>query len=182
MSTTANALPESFAAGTTVSYRRSLPDFPADDGWALALYLAGAGTLNVAGAPNGADFDVTLAAAATAPLPPGAYTWIERVSKAGEVYDVARGAVTVLADVATAAPGALQSWEERTLTVVQAAIDGQLTSGMASYQIGNRAVSKIPMKDLLQLRVQLKAAIDRKARGGASRRRLVTFTPVGFDS
>lgn len=181
MSTTATELPESFAAGTTVAYRRSHTAYPASDGWALTLYLNGAGAVSAAGVPVGAAFDVTLAAAATAGLPPGAYTWIERVSRGAEVYDAARGTVLVLANVATSPAGALQSWEERTLTVVQAAIDGQLTSGMASYQIHGRAVSKIPLADLVRLRAGLQAAIAKKARGGKSRVKLVHFTGAGFE-
>lgn len=170
-------LPDTIDAGTTVTYRRSVPDYPANQGWALTLYLAGKAVLNVAAVAAGADFDVTLTAAQTAGLTPGVYTWLERVVKASEKHDVGRGQVTLLADVATATPGSLQSYEEKTLEILELAISGQLTSGIESYQIAGRAVSKIPVKDLLALRGQFQAAVDaQRGKGGGLRSILVSFT------
>ena len=66
MASNLTALPDRFNAGTTVKYTRTLGDYPASQGWSLALYLAGAASFSVAGSPNANAFDVTITAAKTA--------------------------------------------------------------------------------------------------------------------
>src|SRR5512139_1557081 len=92
-----SALPESFAAGTTVKYRRRLSDYPASAGWTLKLHLAGASVLAKTATADGDDFLVTIEATDTeGDFAAGLYKWVERVSNAGgEVYEVGRGTVTV---------------------------------------------------------------------------------------
>lgn len=179
MTTSLTELPATLDAGTTVKYTRSHAAYPASDGWALSLYLAGpAVPAPFTGAASGAAFDVTLAAASTATLPPGTYTWVERVTKGGEVYDAARGQVTVNANIATAAAGDLQSWEEKTLKVVEARIAGSMDKAIAEYQIHSRAVKYIPLDELRKLRSELKAAILQKKTGRFSTPIHVTFPPA----
>ena len=57
-----SALPESFAAGTTVNYRKRFSDYPASAGWTLKLHLAGASVMAKTAAADGDDFVVTIAA------------------------------------------------------------------------------------------------------------------------
>jgi hypothetical protein len=179
MSTTLTAPPESLAGGTTLAYRRSHTAYPADQGWALELFVVGPEALRVAGVAAGSDFDVTLTAVETGALPAGTYSWVERVTKGSEVYDAARGVIAITPNLATAGPGSLLSWEEKTLPIVEAAIAGQLTSGIADYQIGGRSVSKIPLKELIPLRSKLQDAVARITSGGRRRQILVGFNEVG---
>src|SRR5262249_44312146 len=69
--------------------------------------------------------------------------------------------INIEPNVATAAAGAFNTWEEQTLAVVEAAIAGRLTSDIQAYQIAGRSVSKIPIEDLRRIRGELKAAIWR---------------------
>lgn len=163
-----------------MSYTRTVTDFPATS-WTLKLTLAGPKVLTVTAATSGTDFVVTLSATQTAALEAGAYVYVERVESGVERYDVERGAVTVTADPTLAGPGDLQSKEEKMLVVVEAAIDGTLASGMQSYQILGRAVSKIPIRELMELRSQLKAAIAARKSGSISRPILIRFTPPGMN-
>lgn len=174
-------MPATISSGTTVTYRRSLPDYPANQGWQLTVYLAGKSILNVAAVANGPDHDVTLTATQTAALAAGVYTWVERVVKGTEKYDVARAVVTVLADLAAATAGSLQSFEEKTLAVLEAAISGQLTDRVRSYQIFGRAVEKIPMDELRSLRNEFLAAVQQQKTGKVGRTLLGRFTGTGFD-
>lgn len=179
---TLTAMPDTLTAGTTVSYTRAVPDYPATDGWTLTLYLAGKSVLNVAATPSGSDYAVALTAAQTAGLAAGVYTWVERVTKGAEKHDVGRGVVAVLDDPSTATAGSQQSWEEKTLEVVEAALSGQMTSAIASYQIGNRAVAKIPARELWQIRNALKAAVAQQRNPGRfGRPILARFTGTGYD-
>lgn len=155
------ALPESFAAGTTVSYLKTLPGYP-NSLWTLTLYLAGAKTASFLATNEGSGFRVTLPADITAELAAGAYTWTERIEMGGPTrLDVATGIVVVQANIADATDGSFQSWAEKTLPIVELAIAGRLPTGMESYQIAGRAVSKIPIADLVKLRSQLIAMIAR---------------------
>ena len=167
-------MPSRFAAGTTVIYSRSLPGYSPVDGWALTLYLSGAAAVDYAGAPSGAKWTVTIPA--TAQLEAGNYQWVERVSKAAEVYDAASGVVQVLPDISKAPAGDLRSWEERTLEVIECALTGRLTNDMQSYQIAGRAVTKIPIGELLALRSSLSAAVRAQRGDGRLGQMRAAFT------
>lgn len=175
-------LPDAITAGTTTAYTRSYSDHPAGDGWTLKLIIAGAGVLTVDAVADGDAFDVTLTAAATAPLPPGGYRWVERVTKGAEVRDVASGTVNVEPDLAQAAPGSVQSYEEKLLVKVEKAIDDLTTTGMTSYQIGTRAATMLDLDKLIALRDKLRASLAAQRNPGrASTPVLFTFTNTGFD-
>lgn len=172
-----------FNAGSTVSYRRSLADYPADDGWVLTLYLAGGSVVNAAAVADGADHVVTISATQTSGLAPGVYRYLERVVKGDDKRDVGVGSIEVGRDLATAGPGDAQTWEEKTLAVLEAKFTGRLTADIEEYQIGGRAVKHIPIEDLRALRNELTATVARqKSPGRISRPVLARFTGTGFNS
>jgi hypothetical protein len=153
-------VPEKIVAGTTVKFQRSFADYPASDGWTYAIYFIGAQKLTKAGVANGAAFDVTLAITDTDDFTTaGAVRYQEQVSKAGEVYSVGEGTTVVELNYITAAAGATQTFEEKTLAVIEAALSGRLTSDTQSYQIGGRQVIKIPVEELIKLRNQFAYAV-----------------------
>lgn len=178
-----SALPESFAAGTTVKYRRRLSDHPAGAGWTLTLHLAGASVLAKTAAVDGDDFLVTIEATDTdGDFAAGLYKWVERVSKDGEVYEVAAGTVTVLPNLAEATEGSEQEWVERAIAALKAHIEGRLPAGMESYQIAGRAVSKIPVKEAVALLATFESRLARlRSPDFVTRPVLVSFTGPGFD-
>ncbi len=174
-------LPDQFAAGTTVCYRRRLADFPPSVGWTLRLHLAGASVLAVTAVADGDDFLVTIEATAT--LAAGLYKWVERISNAdGEVYEVGRGKVTVLADLADASEGCEQEWVERAIAMLRAHIEGRLPAGMESYQIAGRVVAKMPIREAVSLLSSLESRLASLQNSGRFTRPVyVSFTPPGFD-
>ena len=177
-------LPDQFAAGTTVSYRRRLVDFPASLGWTLRLHLAGASVLTGTAVADGDDFVVTIEASDTeGDFAAGLYKWVERVSGAGgEVYEVGRGTVTVLSNLAEATEGSEQEWIERAIAMLRAHIEGRLPAGMESYQIAGRAVAKMPIKEAMSLLASLESRLaGLKNPGSFTRPVLVSFTGPGFD-
>jgi len=152
-------VPRRFAAGTTVKFHRSFDDYLASDGWAYTFYANGASAIfNVAATINadGQSFDIVIPAATTASIPAGRYQCAERLTNSGtgEVVDPHDDMIEILieAAVATAAAGAFISHIERMLVVIEAALEGRLGADLMSYQIGGRAVVKIPPKDLLWFR------------------------------
>jgi hypothetical protein len=176
-------LPDSFAAGTTVKYVRSLSDYPASGGWQLRLTLAGAATLTVTGAASGADHAMAITAQQSAALPAGIYQWAEDALKSGEVYRVAGGTVTVEPNLAAAQPGDLQSQDEKLLAAVTAVINVRMGVGtglpkdIEAYQVDGVMVTKVPLVELRKLQSALSHSVARAKRGGAfGRQHRVTFT------
>lgn len=170
------AMPSSFSKGSTVTYARTVLDYPATSGWGLTVYIAGRSVLTKAASASGADFSITLTAADTAGLEPGVYTWLERASKGAEVYDVARGTLSVTPDLATAAAGDLQSFDEKALAIVEAALLVDLASNTVSYQIAGRGETTTSRAEAMMLRDTLARRIARRKAGG----RLGQTINVGF--
>jgi hypothetical protein len=162
----ADYVPSLITAGTTVKFQRVFTDYPAGNGWTYTFALAGPASLSKAGTPDGDAFEVTLATVETAGLPHGGYRYSELVSKAGEVFEVGRGVLEVQLDLATAQGNSALSHAERTLLVIEAALEGRLPSGMETYQIAGRAVSKMKIKELMELRGLYAALVWRQRNPG----------------
>jgi|CXWL01.1.fsa_nt_gi hypothetical protein len=174
---TLTALPDSFPAGTTVKYTRTVSDYPATSGWTLKLILAGPGVLTVTAAASGGDYAVTVTAAQSAALAAGVYRWAEEVSKAAEVFRVGDGTVSVEPNMTTAAPGDLQSEDEKQLVLVKARIAELHAKGIVAYSVDGVTVTKTEPRDLYAERARLQLAIARAKRGGGIGRQFrVAFT------
>lgn len=179
-----SALPDSFSAGTTVRYRKSFSDYPASSGWTLKLHLAGPGHVSKTAVPDGNDFVVTLDAADTpAGFAAGLYKWVERVSNAGgEVYQVDAGVVDVTSNLEEAPDGAEQEWLEPAIATLKVAIQNQMASGIVSYQIAGRGVTKETRAEALKTLAALESRLAHiRNPDFLTRPVLVSFTPLGFD-
>jgi len=174
-------MPDIIRAGQTIKYTRTITDFPADQGWTLAVYLRGAVTRDAAVSTNanGKDFDVTVpatGATGTEGMTAGNYAWIERVSKAGEVYDFSEGTLLVLQNLATAAAGDGQSLNEKLLALVETRLSGRMTEDMEQFSIAGRAISRIPFKELMSIRNSLRWSVWQERNPGViGRQALITF-------
>jgi hypothetical protein len=158
-------VPSRFAAGTTVKFHRSFDDFQASDGWAYTFYANGASAIfnQVATAnPDGRSFDIVIPSSKTN-VPAGRYQCAEVLvnSGTGEVVHPSNDMLqlNIEANVATATAGAFISHIERTLTVIEAAIEGRLTADLESYLVAGRQVTKIAAKELLWFRGHYKAKL-----------------------
>lgn len=183
MATTLYQLPDEFSAGTTVTYRRQLSDYPASTGWTLTLYLAGVKAASAVATASGDDHVITLTAAETADLTPGVYKWAERVANAaGEVHDVGSGVVTVAPDLSQAGDGTHQDWLERAIAALKAHIEGRLPAALESYQVAGRVISKMGITEADELLTRLEGRLARIANPDSiTRSVLASFTPTGFD-
>lgn len=166
-----DVVPDHFPAGTTVKFSRSLDDFSPSDGWTYAIFLNGlTQKFNKAATVVDNIFQIEFVPSDTASLNSGPYRYAERLTNSGtgEVYDITGDelVINIEPNVGSAAAGAFNTWEERTLVVVEAAINGRLTSDIQSYQIAGRSVSKIPIQELRQIRGELKAALWRQNNPG----------------
>lgn len=162
--------PTSFAANETAQWTRAFGDFPAADGWTLRYYFRGPDTFDVVADGSGSAWLVTVKPGDTQGKAAGLYRWTafaERGAAATlERYSVATGLLTLTPDLTTAAAGALQSFEEQALPIVEAALKGTLTKAQAAFTINGTAVTKFSPAELERLRVKYRKAIRlRRGRG-----------------
>ncbi len=155
--------PPFITAGTTFKVDRSFDEFP-NSQWQYQLLLAGqvVQSFTATDDADGETFHIVLTpsqtqglnplAAATGPLP---YWYTERLAAqdgSGEIFDVIQGRIVVNANLAGATAGNLVTHEEQTLIVIEAALQGRITSDIEHYSIAGRSVSKIPIAELIKLR------------------------------
>lgn len=165
-------VPTHFPAGTTVKFSRTLDNFLPSDGWTYTIYLNGlTQKFNKAAQVDDAGvFQITFDPTDTASLAPGPYRYAERLTNSGtgEVYDLTGDelVINIEPNVASAAAGTFNTFEERTLAIVEAAIAGRLGADLQAYQIAGRSVSKIPIAELRTIRGELRAAIWRQNNPG----------------
>ena len=176
--------PTQARAGDTWRFTLTDTEFPSSEGWSLSYAINGASKLAwdaswVSSTTN--THTVTIPASATADLLPGVYEitrlWTGSSGTAGQVFSVTLSNLTILANPTTAGAGDRQSWEEKTLAVVEAVLAGRVTDDIAMYQIQGRTISKLPLTELLTLRSQLSAALAFKRTGRFGSRVRYAFTP-----
>ncbi len=150
-------------AGDTWRWDIAFAGYTPAAGWALTYVFAGAGKLTITAAANAAQtgWEVTVPASSTSALVAGQYVWVAQVTQATEKYTVAQGSTTVERNLAIANAGDAQSHAERTLQVIEAAIENRLTDGMEKYEIDGRVVERIPALELYALRDKYRAEVLR---------------------
>jgi hypothetical protein len=153
--------PAALLAGDTAKWLITLADYSAADGWVLSYTLANATTrINFAATASGSDFLVNVAAATTTNWAAGTYSWRSQVSKAGEVFTVATGTITVQPSFGAAVDA--RSHARKTLDAVEAYLENANNLTAASYQIAGRQLSRLSIPDLLALRSRYLTEVGRE--------------------
>lgn len=158
--------PTQVIAGDSWQWNIAYGDYPASEGWVLAYAFRGPTDLSTGSGDitvDGDGWQIRIPASATN-LTAGPYRLIGYVTKTGERFTVYDAALLVLPNPITAVNA--QSHAERTLAVIDAAIEGRLTADVESYQIHGRSVSKIPMSELVKLRAIYASAVERERNPG----------------
>lgn len=145
--------PVSFFVGDTVTWRKSLSDYPADQSWALSYFFQGPGFFSTAAAASGASHLVTIAAATTLGQVPGRYRLIGITTKASEratVYDgeclLGRNFAEDLAGFDT------RSHARKCLEAIEAVLEGRASRSDLTYSIAGRQVGHYTLKELIEAR------------------------------
>lgn len=169
--------PDSFVAGDTVLWSRTLCDYSPADGWVLKYALRGSGVVDVTATANPANtgWDITIPSASTGGLNAGTYQMIGWVELAGEVHTIyGQDSVTVTPNLFTAGAGDLQSSEEKELALINDRIQEALATDIESYSIAQRSVQKRKLEDLYKTRTIIQTRIGRQ-QGRRNPRREVVF-------
>lgn len=161
-------IPHKHAAGTSLSVRRVLPLHKPADGWRYQLALRIPGLSVLEGTPDGDGFVLTVPATTTTNWKQGTYAFSERVISADGtvVQEVGAGSINIGADLALDAGDGL-THAQRALAAIEAALEGRLADGIQNYSIAGRAVSKIPLVELVKLRDYYRVQVFRERNPGA---------------
>lgn len=159
------SIPAQITAGDTVTWQRSLADYPAGDGWTLAYTLVSSSkAYSFSAANDGDDYVISVDANTTAAWDAGSYRITEYVAKGSERYTLGNYTLQVLPDLAVATAGIdTRTHEEKVL----ASINGWLESKAPVYgsmEINGRKISYYPIADLLVLRDRYAREVARQQR------------------
>lgn len=162
-------------AGDSAAFSVSLPG---EAGRAVSLVLVGPVSITIATTERASEpgvFDVTLPSATTSTYKAGSYQAHAVSLSADDRRTIDFCVVEILPDVTVmAAPFDTRSHAVRMLDAIKARLEGRITADAESYSIRGRALSRIPMAELMRLRDQYAAEVHRErvAAGLASPNRI----------
>jgi hypothetical protein len=153
--------PLSLLAGDTAKWLITLADYSAADGWALTYALVSAtNRITFSASASGTDFLVNVAATTTTTWAAGTYSWRSQVTKAGEIYTVATGTITVQPSFGAATDA--RSHARKTLDAVQTYLEDANNLNASRYMIAGRELWRISITELLVLRSRYQMEVARE--------------------
>ncbi len=168
MAQIATTEPASVTAGDTLTWQRSLADYPADT-WTLKYRLINAaGKIDITSEASGTDHLVTVTAATSADWDAGDYTWQAYVEKGTgltlERHTVGTGRITVAADLAAEAAGYdTRSSAKKTLDLLDAAmVANGSRAWTAEYEIAGRKMKFRSAAEFMAYRSKVVAEVARE--------------------
>lgn len=155
--------PAQVRAGDTITWRKSLPDYPASAGWVLYYRLINsAGKIDITAAADGDMHLVSVSKVTSAAYTAGAYTLLSWVDNGTERITLPQSRITVLVNLAAQSAGYdTRSHAKQMLDAVDAALTS-LSSGERLAVVEADAVSrkvKYDFTGLMKLRNIWAAAV-----------------------
>lgn len=145
--------PEIIRAGDTLTWSKSIPDYPAST-YTLKYRLIKASTaLAITASADGTDYLVSVAASVTAAYAAGDYQWTSWVETSTERYTIGSGRMTVLPNPAVVAAydtrGSARSIYEKLLAAYHEKIDSE-QGYVQEYDIAGRRMRFTSSADWLK--------------------------------
>jgi hypothetical protein len=187
--------PQQIAAGDTATWKISLADFPAGDGWTLSYVLLRLGTgvkILITSSASSDDHLVNVAPADTALWIPGDYDWQAYVADGTDRHQVGQGKLVITPNFSAAEDGFdNRTTARKTLDALEAAIlklsqaqetagKGSITSWSAEGLSITRSSPETLLAALVEQRDRYKAIVSREERlltgRGRGRKILIRFT------
>lgn len=158
-------IPLEITAGLSFTATISESKYPAPE-WELAFYIRGPETATITAEVDGTSHKITASAATTGAWPAGQYWYAIRVTDGTDVFEIEKGTLQVLADLAAVTADGYdgRTQAEIALEAIDAVIANRATVDQERYRINNRELYRTPISQLLQLR-SFYAAKVRKERG-----------------
>ncbi len=179
--TVPTAVPDTFTAGDTISWKITLTDYPADDGWVLKYrFINAAGKFDITATADGADHLVSVAAATSAGYAAGTYSYQAYVEKGTNRHTVDTGSAIVKPNLAAQSAGYdNRSIARKTLEAIEAAMVAHGSKAwMQEYSIAGRTMKFrsvaefMAFRSKMQQEVRAEEAAERIARGESAGNKL----------
>lgn len=176
--------PAAIVAGDTLTWKRSLADYPAGT-WTLKYrFINAAGKIDITATADGTDHLVTVASTTSAAYGAGNYTWTAWVEKPGERATIGGGTLTVKANIAAATTLDARTDAAKIVAQLMAAYQTYTASNghISEYEVAGRSVKYRSSAEILEqlnfweARVVAEKKAERIAAGlGAGGKVLVRF-------
>ncbi|WP_027715832.1 hypothetical protein [Desulfuromonas sp. TF] len=145
--------PSQIIAGDAISWKRSLPDYPASAGWSLSYALRGPKQIDIATAADDDDHLVDVDSGTSASWLAGVYRMFLQVAKDGKRYTIDQVELEILPDPTHIADGTdLRPHVKKVLDAIEAVLEGKATRDQLAYTIDGVRIDRIPPLDLLEWR------------------------------
>lgn len=157
--------PSSATAGDSISWTRTLPDYPASAGWVLSYaLLSSAGKITITGTASGSDHLISVSAATSSAWTAGTYAWQSYVTNGSERHLVSAGTIEIKANFAAVlAATDTRGHAQRVLDAIEAVLEGTATTDQRRTKIGDKEIDRHTVGDLLKLRDYYKTEALRDA-------------------
>lgn len=151
--------PYTLAAGDSISFTKTLSDFPATDGWILKYELRGQQVpIEFVSTPSANSHVLFVDAAVTANWIPGDYQFAGYAELAGSPESRANfflAALTITPDLETATGDTqLTTHAQRMLTKLEAVLEGKANDDILDSEIEGTMIRRIPFDQLYKLRAK----------------------------
>lgn len=161
MSTIATIEPSSITAGDSVTWQKTLSDYPASAGWVLSyVLLSTAGKITITGSASGDDHLIDVAAVVSAAWNPGTYTWQSYVTNGSARHTVSSSTIIINRNFSSAT-GAIdtRSHARRMVELIEAVLEGTASTDQRKVKIGDKEIERHTPKELLSLRDYYRAEL-----------------------
>lgn len=159
--------PDVLIAGDTWRWTKTFADYPTSEGWALTYYITGPVSIPaVTASVVDNQFSVTVTATTTTPLPPGTYRYVARASLSGAVHTAGEGVFLVKPNLAVAKDGETLTHEERSIPLLEAALERRIKADLQAYSLSSRSATKEEMQTYRRLLNQYRRIVWQRRNPG----------------
>ena len=157
--------PSQIQAGDTLTWTKSLDDYPADDSWVLSYRLINASNkFDITTSASGSDHLVSVLASATTSYTPGNYNLLSWVTKGAERYSLPSRKVEVLPNLAAWNGGYdSRTTAKQVLDLLDAAMVAHgANAWVQEYEISNRKMKFKSASEFLSYRSKIQNEVNRE--------------------
>jgi hypothetical protein len=173
--------PAVITAGDTITWTRSLADYPPSSGWVLNYALRGPSAIDISGTTSGGNHLINVPSSTSSAWVDGRYSIQGYVTNGSNRVTVYSDSITIKPDlVAQNAGYDGRSHVKKVLDAIEAVIEGRATKGDQQLTIDGTTLVKMTATELLDLRSKYKneyrkeLQAARVAQGKNSGRKIVT--------
>lgn len=162
-----NREPSRFVAGSTVTWKKLLYDFPASLGWVVKYFLRGPSRLDITCTADGDEHVAIIEASDSAKLKPGRYWMQGRVEKDGEKHVFTAGMLELEVVPGLDAESAnvdLRSQAERIVAEIDDLIERSTGGDTFEYEVEGHRKKNYTRTELLELRKTYQRKVNSERR------------------